>query len=124
MIAIVGLLRAVVDGGLPLGIEAIYDGATAGVIFWLLRRLYYTIRKIQGLGLGDVKFLAAAGIWIGIKTMPMLLLVAAVSALAYAGLMQLTGRQFTGQTSIAFGPFLALGLILTSALQELTTLFG
>ncbi len=105
-------------GGLPAGFEAACEGAAIGAIFWLLRRLYFAFREIQGLGLGDVKFLAAAGIWSGIEGLPMLLLVAALTALACAGLMQLAGRQLTGQTSISFGPFLAIGLLFTSALQQ------
>jgi leader peptidase (prepilin peptidase)/N-methyltransferase len=84
----------------------------------LLRRLYFAFRKIQGLGLGDVKLLAAAGIWVGVAGLPMLLMVAALTALACAGLMQLAGRQLTGQTSMSFGPFLAIGLLFTSGLQQ------
>ncbi|MEA2830884.1 MAG: leader peptidase (prepilin peptidase) / N-methyltransferase, partial [Bradyrhizobium sp.] len=107
----------IVDGPLP-GLEAACEGAAIGATFWLLRRLYFTFRKIQGLGLGDVKFLAAAGIWIGVAGLPMLLLVAALTALACAGVMQLAGRQLTGQTAMSFGPFLALGLLFTTALQQ------
>jgi leader peptidase (prepilin peptidase)/N-methyltransferase len=47
-----------------------------------------------------------------------LVLVAALTALACAGLMQLAGRQLTGQSSMSFGPFLAIGLLFTSALQQ------
>jgi leader peptidase (prepilin peptidase)/N-methyltransferase len=107
----------IVDGPLP-GLEAACEGAAIGATFWLLRRLYFAFRKIQGLGLGDVKFLAAAGIWIGVAGLPMLLLVAALTALACAGVMQLAGRQLTGQTAMSFGPFLALGLLFTTALQQ------
>ena len=66
----------------------------------------------------DVNFLAAAGIWIGIEGLPMLVLVAALTALVCAGLMQLAGRQLTGQTSLSFGPFLAIGLLFTLGLQQ------
>jgi leader peptidase (prepilin peptidase) / N-methyltransferase len=76
------------------------------------------LRKIQGLGLGDVKFLAAAGLWVGVTGLPLLLLVAALTALVYAGIMQSTGRQLSGQTSRSFGPFLALGLLFASGLQQ------
>jgi leader peptidase (prepilin peptidase)/N-methyltransferase len=48
----------------------------------------------------------------------MLMLVAALTALACAGVMQLTGRQLTGQSSMSFGPFLAIGPLFTSALQQ------
>jgi leader peptidase (prepilin peptidase)/N-methyltransferase len=117
-IAGLGLSKAVVVDGPLLGLETACEGVAIGAAFWLLRRLYFAFRKIQGLGLGDVKFLAAAGIWVGVAGIPMLLLVAALTALACAGLMQLAGRQLTGQTSISFGPFLAIGLVFTSSLQQ------
>jgi leader peptidase (prepilin peptidase) / N-methyltransferase len=117
-IAGLGLSKALIVDGPLLGLEAACEGVAIGAAFWLLRRLYFAFRKIQGLGLGDVKFLAAAGIWVGIAGIPMLLLVAALTALACAGLMQLAGRQLTGQTSISFGPFLAIGLVFTSSLQQ------
>jgi leader peptidase (prepilin peptidase) / N-methyltransferase len=87
-------------------------------VFWLLRRLYFSYRKIQGLGLGDVKFLAAAGIWVGVAGIAPVLLIATLTALACAGAMQLSGRPLTAQTSLSFGPFLAAGLLLTSGFQQ------
>jgi leader peptidase (prepilin peptidase) / N-methyltransferase len=117
-IAALGLSKAVILAGPLAGLEAAGEGAAIGAIFWLLRRLYFAARKIQGLGLGDVKFLAAAGIWIGVAGLPLLLLVAALTALACAGVMQLAGRQLSGRTSISFGPFLALGLLFASVFQQ------
>ena len=117
-IAGVGLLRALIVDGPLAGSNAVCEGAAIGAIFWLLRRLYFAFRKIQGLGLGDVKFLAAAGIWVGVAGLPVLLLVATLTALACAAVMQLTGRQLTAQTSMSFGPFLAIGLLISSGLQQ------
>jgi leader peptidase (prepilin peptidase)/N-methyltransferase len=48
----------------------------------------------------------------------MLLLVATLTALACAGIMRLAGRYLTGQTSLSFGPFLAIGLLFASWLQQ------
>src|SRR6202049_4094029 len=98
-IAGVGLLRAVIVDGPLAGSQAVCEGAAIGATFWLLRRLYFAFRKIQGLGLGDVKFLAAAGIWVGVVGLPMLLLVAALTALACAGVMQLAGARLKGRKS-------------------------
>jgi leader peptidase (prepilin peptidase)/N-methyltransferase len=117
-IAGLGLSKAVIIGGAPAGLEAACEGAVIGATFWLLRRLYFALREVQGLGLGDVKFLAAAGIWSGVEGLPMLVLVAALIALACAGLAQLAGRQLSGQTSISFGPFLAIGLLFTLGLRQ------
>jgi len=117
-IAVLGLGKVLMMAGPWAGVEAASEGAVIGGTFWLLRRLYFAFRKIQGLGLGDVKFLAAAGIWVGIAGLPILLLVAAVSALLCAGVMQLAGRQLSAQTSLSFGPFLAIGLLFTLGLQQ------
>ena len=112
-----GLVKAVVDGGAMAGLQAIAEAIVVAAIFWLFRRLYFMLRKIQGLGLGDVKFLAAATPWIGIAGIPVLLLIAALSALLAIGSAQLAGQSLTRQTSLPFGPFLALGLLSTLAAQ-------
>jgi len=117
-IAGVGISKAVIIGGPLAGLEAACEGAAIGAIFWLLRRLYFAFREVQGLGLGDVKFLAAAGIWSGVAGLPVLMLVAALTALACAGVMRLAGRQLTRQTSMSFGPFLAIGLLFTLGMQQ------
>jgi leader peptidase (prepilin peptidase) / N-methyltransferase len=113
-----GLAQAVVTGGTVAGIEAACAAAATGVIFWLLRRLYFVIRKRQGLGLGDVKFLAAAAFWVGVSGVPTILLIATLTALAVAAGLQLAGRQITNRTSMPFGPFLAAGLLLTPVVQR------
>jgi leader peptidase (prepilin peptidase) / N-methyltransferase len=117
-IAGLGLANTIAIGGPPAGFAAIGEGAAIGVIFWLLRRLYFALRKVQGLGLGDVKFLAAAGIWVGIAGLPMLLLIATLTALLCAGIMQLAGRPLTARTSMSFGPFLAIGLLFAYGFQQ------
>ena len=117
-IAALGLSKAVIIDGPAAGLEAACEGAAIGAIFWVLRWLYFAFRKVQGIGLGDVKFLAAAGIWVGVSGLPMLLLVATLAALVCAGIMQWAGRSLNSQTSMSFGPFLAIGLLFASGLQQ------
>ena len=117
-IAGLGLVKIMMTGDLSAALEAIGEGIAIGGVFWLLRRLYFAVRGIQGLGLGDVKFLGAAGIWVGVAGIPPVLLVATMTALVCAGVMQISGRALTAQTSLSFGPFLAAGLLLTSGFQQ------
>jgi len=117
-IGALGLARAAAAGGATSGLEALRDGVVIGAICWLLRRLYFAWRKVQGLGLGDVKFLAAAGTWVGFSGIPMLILIAAIGALIAAGGLQLAGHSLTRQTSLPFGPFLAIGLLSAVAAQQ------
>ena len=59
-IAVLALGKIIATAEPSFAIEALGEGAVIGAVFWLLRRLYFAFRGIQGLGLGDVKFLAAA----------------------------------------------------------------
>lgn len=117
-IAGLGLAKILLTGDSSAATEAIGEGAVIAGVFWLLRRLYFAFRGIQGLGLGDVKFLGAAGIWVGISGIPLVVLVATLTALTCVGVMQASGRAHTARTSLPFGPFLAAGLLLTSGFQQ------
>jgi leader peptidase (prepilin peptidase) / N-methyltransferase len=118
LVAVLGLIKTIGGGGPADAIAACCQAAIIGALFWLLRQLYFSWRKAQGLGLGDVKFLAAAGTWIGIAGLPILLLIATSMALATAGGLQFAGREMNRQTSLPFGPFLACGLVLTALFQQ------
>jgi leader peptidase (prepilin peptidase)/N-methyltransferase len=112
-IALGGLVRAAALEGAAGALVAGSEGIIVGALVWLLRWLYFRWRNVQGLGLGDVKLLAASGAWIGLAGVPLQLLVASLSALTAAGVLKLAGRTMTRQTALPFGPFLALGLLST-----------
>lgn len=117
-IALTGLARVAAFDGSVAVLIAGCEGIAVGAIVWALRRLYFSLRRFQGLGLGDVKLLAASAVWIGMSGVPVQLLVASLTALAAAGMLRLAGHRMTRQTSLPFGPFLVAGLLTTLALQE------
>jgi len=117
-IAVLGLGRAFVSAGPTVAADAALQGITVGLLVWLLRWLYFRVRRVQGLGLGDVKLLAAAGIWTGLAGLPTLLLIATLLALAAVVILLLFGKQMTARTSLPFGPFLAIALVATTLLQQ------
>ena len=116
-IGILGSIRATMIGGWPVLLELIAESVLIGAVVWLLRWLYFRIRRVQGLGLGDVKLLAASTIWIGLDGVPVQLLVAACTALIVALGLRVVGTQMTRQTALPFGPFLALGLVIALFVQ-------
>ena len=119
LIAVLGLARAFVMDGASGVLTGAIAGVAIGAVLVLLRQGYFAWRGVQGLGLGDVKFLAAAGIWTGLSDFPLLLLIATLVALLLAGVLHLTGRAVTARTAIPFGPSLAFGLLATLVLQPL-----
>lgn len=88
------------------------------------RWLYRLVRGYDGLGFGDVKFLAAATFWIGLRSLPALLLIAVVSALASAFLLNSARYEVDGRHAIPFGPHLATGLWLAWAFDPMGFLLG
>lgn len=85
-------------------------GAAAGLMVILaIRFIYGRLRNREGIGLGDAKLLAAAGAWISWTGLPSAVLVAAVSALAYA-LARRGAGGLSAADRVPFGPFLCLGI--------------
>lgn len=81
-------------------------GAAAGAALLAGPMLAYRVwRGRDGLGLGDVKLMAAAGAWAGASALPGILLIAAI-ATAVAALALHRGR---ADAAVPFGPGLALG---------------
>ncbi|WP_437889942.1 prepilin peptidase [Phytobacter sp. V91] len=95
------------------GAIAGYTGFAA--IYWS----YRLVRGREGLGYGDVKFLAALGAWHGWEALSMLVFIAALSAciVVFVCLFTAKWRQIQ-QNPLPFGPFLA-GAGLITGYQDL-----
>ena len=65
-------------------LDAVIGGSLGAALFWILRISYQHLRQRAGLGLGDVKLMAALGALSGAWLLPHLLLLAALLALAGA----------------------------------------
>ncbi len=78
-------------------------GAGAGfLVLALFGEIFFRLRQIEGLGLGDAKLFAAAGAWLGWQSLPAVLLLASTGGLLWALTRPRT-------QPIAFGPWIALG---------------
>ncbi|WP_031387920.1 prepilin peptidase [Desulfonatronum thiodismutans] len=88
-------------------------GAVIGAgAFWLLQKGYYLLRGVEGLGTGDIKLMLMLGALVGWQGLPMMIFLAAFTALAASlGYMAKNAHQGM-QTRIPFGPFLSLGAML------------
>lgn len=87
--------------------EALFGAAVGAGVLLLLRRLSH-----GGLGLGDVKYAAAFGIWLGGQgTLLALLLSFAIGAVL--ALLLLACGRLQKDSELAFGPFLSAGAYLS-----------
>lgn len=112
-LALLGLGLAVAaweDPALSSLAERLAQVALAFGLFWALRALHARLRGRIGIGLGDVKFIAAATAWIGLVGLPLLILTASLAALVGVLVAILAGGRIDRAARLPFGPFLALGL--------------
>lgn len=86
-------------------------GAALGyAILWLVETAYRQLRGRDGLGRGDAKLLGAVGIWVSAIGLAPVLLIASLGGIAAALIGATRSPEgLSGQSAIAFGPWIALG---------------
>jgi prepilin signal peptidase PulO-like enzyme (type II secretory pathway) len=97
----------------PFVYQRAYDGllyafasaAGAAALVWVLRALYFVVRGIEGMGLGDVKMMAALGAFLGWYSAFGVLLYSSMLG-AVAGLIIAGVRRSGLNTAFPFGVFL------------------
>jgi leader peptidase (prepilin peptidase)/N-methyltransferase len=111
-----GILASSLAGGAGSLSQPVFDSligaAVGGGSFYVLRAAYSRLRGFEGLGMGDVKLAAAAGAWVGLEGLPMVLILATTGAVAAVLFAQARGtdQAISRTTPIPFGSFLAPAL--------------
>jgi leader peptidase (prepilin peptidase) / N-methyltransferase len=101
---LLALLRPIDDLPAHLAAALLLGGGA-----WLLRFVFSRWKKREAMGLGDVKFMVAAGVWIG-PDADALALFLMLSGVLGAGL-GLVWRKYAKDIEFPFGPALALALV-------------
>jgi leader peptidase (prepilin peptidase) / N-methyltransferase len=81
--------------------------------------VYEALRGQGGVGDGDARLFAVAGLWLGLSGLPGCLFYAALSALVSAAISLRLGTLPDSRAPLPFGPHLALGLWLSFAIGPL-----
>jgi leader peptidase (prepilin peptidase)/N-methyltransferase len=83
-------------------------GAVFGYLaFWSVAKLWGALRKVESMGHGDFKLLAALGAWFGWQMLPLVVLVSTALGAAVGLVLMAAGRGDLS-TRIPFGPYLAI----------------
>ncbi len=91
-------------GGEGLGAVLVYGGGA-----FLLRQVFLWVMQREALGLGDVKFFAASGIWLGFSANNLAWFL--ILSGGFGVVLALVWRKMTGQREFPFGPALILAFI-------------
>lgn len=88
-----------------------------GGVLYTVAFLYALLRKIDGMGGGDIKLLAMLGAWLGWQSLPFIILVSSATG-SVVGLIAMRSQKKGGQTRIPFGPFLSLAALVYTFFSE------
>jgi leader peptidase (prepilin peptidase) / N-methyltransferase len=86
-------------------------GAAAGFFaLYAIARVYSSVRRREGLGLGDAKLAAAAGAWLGWQLLPFVVLIACAAGFVWLGIAVMFRGRAALREEIAFGVPLCLAI--------------
>jgi leader peptidase (prepilin peptidase)/N-methyltransferase len=89
-----------------IGLAAL-QAAICGGAFLLVREVFFRLRGVEGLGFGDVKLAATAGIWLGWQLFAVTVTLAALATLLWVALQTAASRGWPADRKIPLGAFLA-----------------
>jgi len=97
--------------GVVTSFNSAFLGAVLGyLVLWFVFQAFKLVTGKEGMGYGDFKMLAMLGAWLGVQTIPLIIVLSSFAGAVIGGAMILFGRDKT--KPIKFGPFLAVaGLI-------------
>jgi leader peptidase (prepilin peptidase) / N-methyltransferase len=101
--------------------SAVLRGALLALLFFAFRGAYRRIREREGIGLGDVKLVAVAGIWLTWSSFAVAIDLAAGAALTLVLIQFFRGRRVTETSAIPFGLFFAPAIWLAWLFETLST---
>lgn len=106
---VIGFLFSIITPALHWKASMIGILAGGGILY-AIALLYFLLRKVDGMGGGDIKLLAMIGAFLGWQSLPFVIFASSLSG-SVVGLMAMIKQRKGGQTRIPFGPFLSLAAL-------------
>jgi leader peptidase (prepilin peptidase)/N-methyltransferase len=92
-------------------LDSVFGLIVGGGLLFLIAFLYVTIRKTEGMGMGDVKLLAMIGAFLGWKGVVFVMLVSSLLG-TLTGLSIILYKKGNLRYALPFGPFLSLAAVI------------
>ena len=107
----IGILSSLVHP-YPFILDSVLGMIFGGGSLLVIGMIYEKMKKTEGIGGGDIKFLAMGGAFLGFKGIILTLLIASITGMII-GLITMIKTGKGGKTAIPFGPFLSAGMLIT-----------
>lgn len=109
--------------GVLVTFTASFLGAVLGyLVLWTVYQLFKLVTGKEGMGFGDFKMLAMLGAWLGVTSLPLIIVLSSFAGAVIGGALIIAGRDRS--VPLKFGPFLAIaGFIALLWGNDLITLY-
>ena len=91
--------------------QSLIGGIIGYFSIWVIIFLYKTLKKIDGMGLGDAKLMAGIGLLFGWQSVPLILFLSSILGLFFVA-PSLLKKQKTMKSEIPFGPFIIIAMLI------------
>ncbi len=101
----------------PNYINSLVGGISGYLIIYLIIFFYKKVRKKEGMGLGDAKLMAVIGFWFGLTSIPFVIFISSIVALATV-IPSLINKSRQMSSEIPFGPYIIVACVLYLTLSD------
>jgi leader peptidase (prepilin peptidase)/N-methyltransferase len=98
-------------------VDMALGAAIGGGFLYAVRFVANRIYKEDALGLGDVKLLMAAGLWLGPTYILLAITAGAAAGLVHGAIVAITTKASLKKLSLPAGPGFAVGILIASVMQ-------
>jgi leader peptidase (prepilin peptidase)/N-methyltransferase len=109
-----GLIGFHIDRPIALSfLDSLIGAMVCGGFLWAVAEIYYRIRKIEGLGFGDIKLMGMVGAFLGVRLALLTIMLGSFMG-AVVGLVYIKFAGKDNQYELPFGSFLGVAAILAA----------
>ena len=91
--------------------ESLIGGLGSGLILFTSSKIFFYIKKIEGMGMGDIKMIAMIGFWLGLPNTIFIIILSAFFG-SIVGLLLIFTKKMNRYDHIPYGTFIGLTAIL------------
>jgi leader peptidase (prepilin peptidase)/N-methyltransferase len=109
-----GLMGLQIDRPIALSfLDSLIGALVCGGFLWAVAEVYYRIRKIEGLGFGDIKLMGMVGAFLGVRLALLTIMLGSFMG-AVVGLLYIKFAGKDNQYELPFGSFLGVAAIIAA----------
>jgi leader peptidase (prepilin peptidase)/N-methyltransferase len=90
--------------------QSLVAGISAWLVMWAISKLFFKIKKKEGLGLGDADIIALIAAYVGLLASIRIIFMSCILGLCFIAAFYITKKKII--TKLPFGPLLSLACVL------------